>query len=179
MGWKLRGRLAGLLLLSISFISANAGYSVGPAQAGSGDTDINYRVDDTKLKAAQTEARNHLDQFFAFILEDAAVAPDEAGVKVAVPNGDGPDKVIWVSPVGKRGGQFVGLLASEPNANSGQHAGDVLVFDQSQVQDWYFHGSNGKMYGSYITRAMLDDLSTDAAARITALLSETPLPTNW
>lgn len=32
MNWKLRGRVFGLVLLSVNFVSANAGYSVGPVK---------------------------------------------------------------------------------------------------------------------------------------------------
>ena len=61
MRWKLRGRLAGLRLLSLSFITANAGYSVGPARADVSDPTVGYRTVTNKMYAARSAAQQHLE----------------------------------------------------------------------------------------------------------------------
>lgn len=179
MDWKLRGRLFGLLLLSISFVSANAGYTIGPAEAGIGDTAASYHTSDNKIDVAQSEARKHLAQLVTFVLEDQTATGIEAGVKVAVPASNGTHKVVWVRPFAERGGRFVGLVASEPNSIKAHNVGQVIDFGEAQVHDWYFHGPKGKMYGSFMTRAMLEDLPAVTAAQISLLLADTPTPANW
>jgi len=179
MGWKLRGRLAGLLLLSVSFVNANAGYSIGPAQAGVGDPVATFNSRENRMDAAQAEARRHFEQFFAFILEDQEATRIEAGVKVEVPVSNGARKVAWVRPFAGRDGQFSGLVTGEPDTIKNYNTGDVIYFSKAQVRDWYFHGPNGKMYGSFMTRAMLDELPANSTAQISLLLADTPAPANW
>jgi len=179
MNWKLRGRLAGLLLLSVSFVNANAGYSIGPAQAGVGDPAATFGTLENRMDVAQSEARKHFEQFFAFILDDQKATGIEAGVKVEVPIGNGVQNVVWVRPFAGSDGQFAGLVTGEPDTIKKYNTGDVIYFSEAQVRDWYFHGTNGKLYGSFMTRAMIDDLPTESTIQISLLLADTPAPANW
>lgn len=179
MTWKLRGRLAGLILLTMAFVSANASYSVSPAQAGQGDPVINYDQTDSAMNSAQAEARAHLATFFDLVMGEDGVARPDAGVKVAVPLSGGGVEVIWVTPFAERDDQFIGALANEPQAIEGKRAGDTITFSEADIRDWYFFGIDGKMYGSYTTRVMLADMSPTTADQIRDILADTPLPPNW
>jgi len=179
LSWKFRGRLAGLLLLSLSFIAANAGYSIGPARAGVGDPATVHRPSQTKMIAAQSAALDHFDKFLAFILDNNGVAQPDAGVKVAVPDGNGDHKLIWLDLVAKHDGQFVGRLNDASRAIIGQRVGDVIGFNEAQIRDWYFYGLNGELYGAFTARAVVDDLPADTAAKIGLHLSDTALPAHW
>ncbi len=149
------------------------------ALAGQGDPTIDYDKLDVRMNAAQDEARSHLDQFFANVLDANGIGQQGSGLKVAFPIGEESYEVIWVSPFGMKDGQLVGILANEPREMDGHAAGDRVMFDRDQVRDWYFFGADGKMYGSYTTRVMLPDMPEDTAAQVSEMLSDAPLPADW
>lgn len=91
----------------------------------------------------------------------------------------GDHKMIWVRPLAKSDGKYVGHLTGTPNAIDGHKEGDLIVFEAAQVRDWYFFGAGGKMFGAFATRAVLDDMPAGAAATINAILSVTPTPPHW
>ena len=179
MDWKLRGRLAGLLLLAFSFIAANAGYSIGPAQAGAERSVIGHGLNDLKTRVARHKAQTHFDQFLAFIWDGESSGEIETGVKLAVSDGNGAQEFVWVRPIAVRDGQYVGQIAEPPAATGGHKTGDAVSFDISQVYDWYFFGAAGKMYGAFATREELADLPEMTAVQIGAILSDRPLPAHW
>lgn len=179
MNWKMRGRVFGLALLSVNFVAANAGYSVGPAQAASSDPVITYEQSDSAMNAAQAKARVQLGAFFDNVLDTEGNLTADAGVKVAVPVEGGGVEVIWVSPFGMQDGAFVGLLANRPQSIKDKQVGDPITFSEAQVRDWYIYGDDGKMYGSYTTRVMLADMSASSAARVREMLSPSPVPASW
>ena len=179
MNWKMRGRIFGLALLSVNFVAANAGYSVGPAQAGSSDI---TQVSQNRLSAiasAEGEARVHLSKFLDFALDKKGRARPNAALKIVLDGYGGDAETIWVTPFAKRDGRYVGLLANEPKSNDAKHVGDPIAFDPAQVRDWYFFGDDGKMYGSYTTRAMLPEMAPKTARQITQILSAKPAPSHW
>lgn len=179
MHWKTTGRLVGAAILSCAFVVANAGTTAIQANAGQGDPVIGYDPHDVRMNAAEAEARGQLDRFFSLVLDDDGLARPDSGVKVAVPVPGGGNEVIWVSPFGLRDGRFIGLLANQPQSISDKQVGDVIAFAEAQVRDWYFFGEDGRMYGSYTTRVMLEDMSPAAAEQVLSVLSDTPLPAGW
>ncbi len=160
-------------ILALTTLSATS------AMAASGEGVINYDKQDQLLNEAQDEARAHLDGFLTHVLDANGVGKQGSGVKVAFPIGDDSVEVIWVSPFGVRDGQFIGLLANEPQNIEGYNAGDTVEFYQDQVRDWFFYGEDGKMYGSYTTRAMLPDMPEETAEQISEVLSIEPIPSDW
>lgn len=160
-------------------IFAVATLSATAAVAASGDGVISYNQQDLKMNAAQDEARSHLDGFLSTVLDDNGVGQQGSGVKVAFPIGEDSVEVIWVSPFGMRDGQFIGLLANQPQNMDGFKAGDTVQFREDQVRDWFFYGEDGKMYGSYTTRVMLPDMAEETAEELSELLSIDPIPSDW
>lgn len=179
MGWKHRGRLAGLLLLSLSFVAANAGYSIGPARAGADDPSPKKETLDQRMIAAQAAARGQFDQFLNIVLDDTGPAPPDAGVKVAVPDGDGAHRLVWLSLVAIRNGQFVGRPTDASRTLEKHRFVEAIEFRKDQVRDWYLIGPNEEIFGAYSTRAVLGDLPAETAARIGLPLAETAVPANW
>lgn len=180
MNWKTRGRIAGLAIVATSFISANADQTIGPAAAGAdNDPVVEFTNSDTAMNAAQEQARRHLDRFLSLVLDNDGIARDDAAVKVAVPVGGDNVEVIWITPFAVQDGMVIGALANEPRDISGVHLGDVMTFAPDQVRDWAFTGPDGRLYGSYTTRIMLDDLDPGRAAEIALLLSPDPVPPGW
>ena len=179
MNWKRRGRIFGLALLGINFVAANAGYSIGPAQAGASDPVLAGAARHAALTAAETQARAHLAKFLDIALDDRGMARDNAAIKIVLTADGTREETVWVAPFGLLDGRYVGLLVNEPKAMDTKHIGDAVAFDESQVRDWYFFGDDGKMYGSYTTRALLPTMSPKSARQITRILAPTPVPAHW
>ena len=150
-----------------------------PAFASDGDHTINYSNGDSAMNAAQEAARAELDAFLSYIVNDNGIGRDGSGVKVAFPIGGDNVEVIWITPFALRDGQLVGYIANEPRDIEEHNAGDLVTFERDRVRDWYFFGDDGKMYGSYTTRVMLNDLSAEEAEQIAQMLSDDPLPADW
>ena len=83
MNWKLRGRVFGLVLLSVNYVAANAGYSVGPAQAGSSDQLKAAVIRASAMLEEQTDARKYLETFFDHVLDENGMAQDNAAITSA------------------------------------------------------------------------------------------------
>lgn len=180
MDWKLRGRILGTLILGAAFVSANAGISAMPVTSEDPETvEIDVVAFDAAMTHAQSEARRHLDRFFLHVLEDDGRAQAGAAVKITLAVGDQPAQAVWITPFAQLDGDFIGILANTPAGTDELALGDAVMFSADQVRDWYFYGRDGKMYGSYTTRAMLPQLHPVEAAEIAALLSEAPLPDGW
>lgn len=179
MNWKMRGRVFGLVLLSVNFVAANAGYSVGPAQASPPKAHKASQTHLAAIASAEEKARVHLSTFLDFALDDKGRARQNAALKIVVTGYGGDPETIWVTPFAKRDGRYVGLLANEPKSNNAKRAGDAIAFETDQVRDWYFFGDDGKMYGSYTTRALLPEMAPKTARQISQILSATPAPAHW
>lgn len=177
---RTKGRIAGLAMMSAAFLATNAFPSTGPVRTSTGEDVVVFSDDDLRMSTAQDTAQKHFSRFLDHVLNDQDQARADAAVKVAVPlEGEAGTEVIWVTPFARRDGLFIGALANEPRFLTGLVAGDVIAFDGGQVRDWSFYGPDGKMYGSYTTRVILADLAPEQAARIRALLSTNPLPSDW
>jgi len=168
MNWIWRGRLAGLMLLAVSFVAANAGTDPTGRTPGPDDTAA-------RLDRASAEARLSLPDFLALVINRRGIA-SEAAVKVAMPTPEGGTEEIWITPFGIRDGDLVGLLATQPEHLHGRLRYDTVVFRRDQVRDWSYIGGDGRIYGSFAARALVADLGLPRNAAMRRLLSDSPLP---
>ena len=122
-----------------------------PALIGAGSVEVPARHE-----AATDAARLDVENFLAYTLtggmKDAAILVSGMG---------------WVTPVARHGGDA--LLVRTPE-------GAVLSAGFAGILDWGFTGPDGRLYGNYRARLLMAALPPDAAARLAATLSETPLP---
>ncbi len=159
MDWRTKGRLAGVAVLFASFVSANAPTLAGPAVVGEPAVQ-NFARQTVLLQDAEIAARHQFEGFVGHVLEGGS--GQEAAIKVAA---DGHS--VWVRDVARKGHVFIGR----------SETGTLLTFSNDQVRDWSFIGKNGKLYGSYSTRALLVHLPEAQANQISAVLSD--IPTAW
>lgn len=179
MNIKAKGRVAGVALLCTAFIATNAYPSVAPA-ATSGEIATVTLAEDDPLRTLATEnALLHLEQFLDHVLDERGNLQGDAAIKVALPGNGTSEEAVWLSPFARLDGQMIGVLTNEPRPGHPHHVGDVITFNVSQVCDWHFFGADGKLYGSYTTRALLNLLEPARAAQIQATLSENPIPAQW
>jgi uncharacterized protein YegJ (DUF2314 family) len=175
MHWKTRSRLAAMVLVSAGALTANADIGSG---ARAGDRTLEVAQGDTTMNAAQAEAQRHLDAFLLHATEDG-LSVTGAALKVAFPDADGGNEVIWVEPFEVLQGGFAGRLANEPNALPGLARGDEVRFAEGEIRDWALWGGDGLLYGNFTTRVLLPRMRPESAARVAAVLSEAPMPPGW
>lgn len=179
MSWKLRGRLAGFLILALSFVSANASLGVPSATANAGDPVLRLDAADPAMTRAAAEAQRHLDGFLSRVIGNGGNALEVAGVKIALPLPGGGEEHVWVTPYAGSGDRHLGILDRAPKAIAGHRRGDAITFTRSQVRDWVLFGADGRMYGGFVARAMLARMDARTARGVGAALSEAPLPPGW
>ena len=168
--WRRRGRLAGVLLLVVNTLAVNS-----IAAARTSDLALPQRPQAIDFTAPQAAARVHLDHFFRFVLDDFGVSRNQAAVRVALPTTDGRQRLVWLTPFVVEGDHYLGADGSPA---SGENSG-LIPFKRSQVVDWSFTGEDGRLFGNFATRLVLQTLQAERAAEIAALLSDTPAPAEW
>lgn len=170
---RTKGRIAGVAFLVVNAVMANAGPAVVTA-----DPVIGHAARDTHMNTAQRDARNSLGAFLAAALDDTGTSLPDTGLKVAFQTPAGLTEVIWIARFKQDGNGFTGHLANRPMHMDGA-AGDPVSFDRGAIRDWFLIGDDGRMYGSFTTRAMLPEMSPEAVRSVQALLSPAPLPAGW
>lgn len=157
------------LLPIFAFLLANI------AQAG--DKVVGFSESDPEMNAAIEAAISTLDQFFVHY--DRAEDQSNFGLKVAFDvdtGGDYTSEIIWINPVMRISGtEFTGLLANEPNWMDGVHFGDQANFTKDMIADWYIR-EDGKAYGYYTIRVLVDRIDEDQASQIRAVMQDEILP---
>lgn len=177
MHWKIRSRLCAGAILAGAFVLANpALFAAGTAQ---GSTASTRRADEGAIRSAEASARQHLNRFLEYALDEDGKAMDGASVRMAVARSGAIEK-IWVSSFASSGGdRFIGRVSSAPKDVRSLRIGDTIGFSQRDILDWSLVGADGKISGNYTIRALLPQIAPGRAAAIAATLSDTPVPEDW
>ena len=166
--WRYRGRVAGVAFLMLATVSAN---SYAATRSGEPFSGHGGKI---ALTAQQAAARAHLDLFLRNVVGKDQSPSSEAAVRISVrSDADGP-RLLWVTDVFQSGSQFSGVQAGH-SANPAR----IVHFERTQIVDWSFVGSDGRMYGNYGTRLVLATVNPTQAHQIAAILSENPTPREW
>ncbi|MEL7106472.1 MAG: DUF2314 domain-containing protein [Pseudomonadota bacterium] len=153
--------------------------------ARSGDPVVEFAPGDQVMGAAQAAAQSHLPKFLEAALSDTGQSKPDTLVKVAFPVDDpnGSDmgvEVIWVGPFARTVDGFSGLLANEPVAMPGYHAGSSVTFDEDMIRDWILPGPDGRAWGHYTTRVIAaQSQDENFQAMISQILMPDPAPKEW
>lgn len=157
----------------------------GDDRAQSGDSVVEFAVDDHAMNAAQAEAQRHLSRFFDAALTSNGISKPNTMVKVAFPVEGSQDQdmgveVIWVGAFQTDGSDFVGQLANEPVAMPGLQAGSRVRFTEDMIRDWILPSEDGRAYGHYTTRVIVAQSDDDNFKQmISQVLMPNPAPASW
>lgn len=129
---------------------------------------------DPVMNQAIEGARAHLSFFLDYATPDRLLSGNVM-VKYAAPVVGKTIQVehIWVAVEQIDGDQITGIIANEPYDLDAKQ-GDRIDFEMSQVSDWSYWGTDGKLYGNYTTRVMLPQLSAEDQVYFQGVLA--PLP---
>ncbi|MCB1339371.1 MAG: DUF2314 domain-containing protein [Maritimibacter sp.] len=137
--------------------------------------------DDPAIAAAVDEARAHLAQALAAGIGADGIGHPALTLKVGFPveTGEAASEVIWVSEIRRADDGFAGKLANDPLYMPGLKAGDPVSFAEAMIADWGLVGAEGRIFGHFTTRVLIDRLPEAEATAIRAVLTEAPLPAAW
>jgi uncharacterized protein YegJ (DUF2314 family) len=124
------------------------------------------------LVDAAAEAKKTLPTFWAKF--KAPAGAEKFKVKVALPTQHDSVEAIWMDVQEHDGTEIIGPLQNEPFDLGKLKLGSVISADESLVQDWSYI-KDGKLYGGYSIRALMDSAKPEDRAKVSAALSATPL----
>jgi uncharacterized protein YegJ (DUF2314 family) len=136
---------------------------------------------DPDMSRAVSQARAQLDVVFSQLTDGAGGLHPALNLKASLPvNQHGVEaEVIWVEGLTLEDGVFTGTLANSPAYMPGYQLGDHVRFTRSQIADWSVLEADGRMYGHYTTRVLIDRLPREEADQIRDLISPQPMPEAW
>ena len=160
-------------------LAALAGAGCAQSIDSKDDNFIIYNGHSADMRKAIDKARRTL----AAAMEAASLGntgrfSPELILKVAIPAGDGVEN-IWVDSIARDSDALVGRFANEPRYLPGKRLGDTVNFSLDAVIDWSLPKSDGKLFGHYTTRIILQNIAPEEARRIRSRLSLRPAPRNW
>jgi uncharacterized protein YegJ (DUF2314 family) len=163
---------AGLAALALG-VGAPAAVAA-PVEGQAQDQIVQFGEDDGEMNAAIAAARKTLPVFWAHL---KAHPEESSSLKVGLPTASGHEH-IWVSDVQVlSNGKIAARLANEPDSLPGLELGSPVTFTPDEISDWAYQ-KNGKLYGHYTTRIVIQHIDPAEAAQLRAVLSENPVETS-
>jgi uncharacterized protein YegJ (DUF2314 family) len=141
---------------------------LGVASANAQQT-IRYTHDDAAMNAAVEKAKQTFP-LFVEALKSGSATDFQVKVFVSCPGGR---EHIWLHHVRMSGDRFVGRFARNAECRDDVRKGAGVLFDPKDITDWGFE-RDGKLHGSFTTRAMLKDMPADRADGFRKIIA--PLP---
>jgi uncharacterized protein YegJ (DUF2314 family) len=137
------------------------------AQVKKSDTLIDTGYDEEEMEAAIARARTEVDSFIAELRRPTG---ESHAVKVPITD-QGDTEHFWLIDVSYSDGEFAGTINNDPGMVSNVRIGDKRKVKKSEISDWMFM-RDGKMYGNYTLRPLLEAMPTDEAERYRSILAE-------
>lgn len=136
---------------------------------------INVGESNVAVNQAMAKARSTLPIFWG-LMEQFPEHPDLFLIKAGLPTTQGSVEHIWVGSLRRSGDTIFGRLENEPfDLLADLHLGDEVEFRTEQVSDWSVW-DNGKQYGAFTVRAMVDFVDEELAAELRDSLHEPAIP---
>ena len=163
---KRRARLWAALILALAGASANSSYT-GPSGYAVAAAP-NDRIEQAELLAvlpgAEAAARASFERFVQGAMMHTKTSPD-AAVRIRQ---NGVEQ--WLFDISHKDGGYQGRQAG---------VSEAITFTEDEVIDWSHTARNGRLYGNFTARAMMEVLPDYRAALIATTLSLDPMPKEW
>jgi uncharacterized protein YegJ (DUF2314 family) len=129
-------------------------------------------ANDPAMILAVAEARRTLPIFWTQ-LDDQGQHTSDFRVKLGLTTPNGAVEHLWAEVTGRTDDKVSGVLLSDA-FDLPLVEGAVVTESITKISDWSYF-KDGRLYGGYTMRAILDRLSSRDRAEYTAILSPTPL----
>ena len=131
---------------------------------------------DAKVNAAIAQARATLPDFWPRF-DDHEPGATAFRIKAKLKTPHGGFEHIWVDVVSHSALAVRGTLANDPADLGDLKFGSEVVVDDAAISDWSYE-KDGKLYGGYTMRALMDRQSPEMQKKVGAMLPATPLESN-
>lgn len=123
--------------------------------------------DEQEMDAAIARARNEVD---GFIAELASRTGSDHAVKARIEDG-GEIEHFWLIDISFQNGEFTGTINNIPELVHNVRIGQKWTVKKAEISDWMFF-RDGKMYGNYTLRPLLQAMPSSQAAKLRSILAE-------
>ena len=128
---------------------------------------------DPAVAAASALALKTLPIFWRHF-DAKAANTDEFYLKVPFKTQQGGEEHMWVEPMTRASTEVIGRLMDEPEDVAGVKRGDQVRFPSDHISDWTY-ARDGKSYGHFVTRVLMDRFAPKERKIAARQLSATPL----
>lgn len=130
-------------------------------------------ADNAPLLLARNAARESLGHFWSAQRKGGRAS--DFSLKVTFDTPQGQQEHIWTNAIQRDGDTITGVIANTPLNVPSLRPGQRVIIDPARIYDWAYT-RDGKLYGHFTSRVLLDGMPAAEAAPIRAQLSTTPLP---
>jgi uncharacterized protein YegJ (DUF2314 family) len=130
-------------------------------------------ADSAPLLSARADARGSLPHFWR--AWDAGAPASDFGLKVSFDTSKGDLEHIWTNDIRREGRTITAVVANTPIDLPTIRPGQRVTVDPDRIFDWTYT-RDGKLYGHFSSRVLLDTMPPAEAAEIRAMFSAQPLP---
>jgi uncharacterized protein YegJ (DUF2314 family) len=130
------------------------------------DTLATGGYDEAEMAAATARAIREVDEFIA---ELTAGDSENYGVKAPITDGENTEH-FWLVDVTYEDGQFSGTIGNDPGIVSNVKLGQPWTLGKTDISDWMYI-RDGKMYGNYTMRPLLDTMPQQKADEFRAMFA--------
>ena len=123
--------------------------------------------DEAAMDAAIERARSEVDQFIAKFERGEG---SQFAVKVPIEDGDHTEH-FWLTNIRYEDGVFHGEIGNEPGVVKTVKLGQEWSIPKQEITDWIYM-DDGRMYGNYTIRPLLDSMPPAQAKHIRRILAE-------
>ena len=159
--------------VAIAVFAVLLGGTACTRQAEADNGTILISPDDPAVNTATSEAVKALPIFWAkFDAKEPGVS--HYLIKVALHAKGGGDEIVWAEPLQHSRDDVTVRVANQPVLLAEPKLGDVIHVPPEDLGDWSYL-KNGKLYGHFVTRAMMNRAKPEERALMEANLAPTPL----
>ncbi len=112
---------------------------------------------DAAVAAASAHAQQTLPIFWRHF-DAKSPGTDEFYLKVSFKTDHGGSEHMWVETITRSPTEILGQLLDKPEDVSGVKRGDQVRFSSDRISDWTY-ARDGKSYGHFVTRVLIDRFS--------------------
>ena len=148
------------LLIALLTSCAVLGCQKGQSDQKEPETLVRGGYDEDAMEAAIARARSEVDDFIADFQQGQS---QDYSVKAPIED-EGEVEHFWLTDITYDGESFTGNIGNDPGIVSNVEFGQKYTIAKGEISDWmYFR--DGKMYGNYTMRPLLDSMPEEEAAR--------------
>lgn len=145
---------------------------VGCNKRTSSNTPVKITTGDKEVDEAISKARESLDHFWS-VYDSPKEGEANFSLKVKVQDSNGNVEHLWAIDLKKDNGKIFGTIDNDPKQVKTLTRGQKIEIADKDIVDWMYR-KNGKIYGGYTIRVLVNRIPKADADAIKSQLSDKP-----